>query len=85
MLLLKQGVYRVTEQGDERQLAVNLSNPQEVQLRRPLQLAVSTQSDAVSEQTADRPVWPWIIVGVLLLLGIERWLGTRSEHSPQTV
>jgi hypothetical protein len=85
VLLLKQGVYRVTEQGDERQLAVNLSNPQEVQLRRPLQLAVSTQSDAVSEQTADRPVWPWIIVGVLLLLGIERWLGTRSEHSPQTV
>ena len=85
VLLLKQGVYRVTEQGDERQLAVNLSNPQEVQLGRPIQLAIATQSDAVSEQTADRPAWPWIIVAVLLFLGIERWLGTRSEQSPQTV
>ena len=84
VLLLKQGVYRVTEQGNERQLAVNLSNPQEVELGRPMQLAVLTQSDAVPEQTTDRPVWPWIIVAVLLLLGVERWLGTRSEQSPQT-
>ena len=85
MLLLKQGVYHVTEQGDERQLAVNLSSRQESQLGRPMQLALSTQSDALSEQTVDRPVWPWIIIAVLLLLGIERWLGTRSEHSVQTV
>ena len=85
VLLLKQGVYYVTEQGDARQLAVNLSNPQESQLGRPMQLALSTQSDALSEQTVDRPVWPWIIIAVLLLLGIERWLGTRSEHSVQTV
>jgi hypothetical protein len=85
VLLLKQGVYHVTEQGDERQLAVNLSSRQESQLGRPMQLVLSTQSDALSEQSTDRPVWPWIIVGVLLLLGIERWLGTRSKHSPQTV
>ena len=84
VLLLKQGVYRVAEQEDERQLAVNLSNLQEVQLGRPMQLAVSTQSAVVSEQAVDRPVWPWIIVVVLLLLGIERWLGTRSEQNPQT-
>ena len=85
LLLLKQGVYHVTERGDERQLAVNLGNAQEVELGRPMQLAVTPQSDALSEQTADRPVWPWIIVAVLLLLGIERWLGTRSKQSPQTV
>ena len=81
---MKQGVYHVTEQGDERQLAVNLSSRQESQLGRPMQLVLSTQFDALSEKTTDRPVWPWIIVGVLFLLGIERWLGTRSKHSPQT-
>ena len=75
--LLKQGVYRVTEHGHQRRLAVNISSAEESRLGRPLRLDVPTPTQ--SEQTAQRPVWPWIIVGVLLLLGLERWLVGRQE------
>lgn len=75
--LLKQGVYRVTQYGQQRRLAVNISNAEESRPGRPLRLAVPTP--ARSEQTAERPVWPWIIVAVLLLLGLERCLGRREE------
>ena len=75
--LLKQGVYRVTEHGHQRRLAVNISSAEESRLGRPLRLDVPTPTQ--SEQTAQRPVWPWIIVGVLLLLGLERWLVGRGE------
>ena len=75
--LLKQGVYRVTEYGQQRRLAVNISNVEESRLGRPLRLTVPPP--AGSEQTAERPVWPWIIVAVLLLLGLERWLGRKEE------
>lgn len=77
--LLKQGVYRVTEHGHQRRLAVNLGSAEESRLGRPLRLDVSIPTQ--SEQTAQRPVWPWIIVGVLLLLGLERWLVGREEGS----
>jgi len=77
--LLKQGVYRVTEHGHQRRLAVNLGSAEESRLGRPLRLDVPTPTQ--SEQTAQRPVWPWIIVGVLLLLGLERWLVGREEGS----
>lgn len=75
--LLKQGVYRVTEHGHQRRLAVNISSAEESRLGRPLRLDVPTPTPL--EQTAQRPVWPWIIVGVLLLLGLERWLVGRGE------
>ncbi len=77
--LLKQGVYRVTEHGHQRRLAVNLGSAEESRLGRPLRLDVSIPTQ--SEQTAQHPVWPWIIVGVLLLLGLERWLAGREEGS----
>ena len=77
--LLKQGVYRVTEHGHQRRLAVNLGSAEESRLGRPLRLDVSPPTQ--SEQTAQRPVWPWIIVGVLLLLGLERWFVGREEGS----
>ena len=77
--LLKQGVYRVTEHGHQRRLAVNLGSAEESRLGQPLRLDVSPPTQ--SEQTAQRPVWPWIVVGVLLLLGLERWLVGREEGS----
>ena len=77
--LLKQGVYRVTEHGHQRRLAVNLGSAEESRLGRPLRLDVPTPTQL--EQTAQRPVWPWVIVGVLLLLGLERWLVGREEGS----
>ena len=69
----------MTEHGVERQIAVNISNAEESRFGRPLQLAVSAQSDRLSQQTADRPLWPWIVVVVLVLLGLERWLGMRPS------
>lgn len=84
LLLQDQGVYRVTEHGVERQVAVNLSNVEESHLGRPLQLTMSAQSATLPQQTADRPLWPWILIVVLLLLAGERWLGTRSKYRAQT-
>ena len=83
LLLRDQGIYRVTEHDSERLVAVNLSNAEESQLGRTLQLAMSAQADTLAEQKADRPLWPWILIAVLFLLGLERWLGMRSEHSAQ--
>ena len=76
--LLKQGVYRVTEYGQPRRLAVNLSSAEESRLGRPLRLAVP--APLRSEQTAQRPVWPWLIVAVVLLVCLERWLGTKKNR-----
>ena len=75
--LLKQGVYRVTQDGHQRHLAVNISSAEESRLGRSLRLAVPPL--VRPEPTTQRPVWPWIIVAVLLLLGLERRLGKRQE------
>ena len=80
--LLKQGVYRVTEYGQPRRLAVNISSAEESHLGRPLRLA--GPAPAGSEQTAQRPVWPWLIVAVLLLVCLERWLGTKRRRLPRS-
>ena len=77
--LLQQGVYRVTEHGHQRRLAVNISSAEESRLGRPLRLDVPTPTQ--SEHTAQRPIWPWLVVGVLLLLGLERWLVSRKEEA----
>lgn len=82
--LAKQGVYTVNESGNERRVAVNLANVEESRLGRPLQLASLTGSDRSVPETTSRPLWPWILIAALLLLGLEWWAATRAGETAQT-
>lgn len=78
--LLKQGVYTVNENGVERQIAVNLTNAEESHLGRPLRLAPLATPAAPVRETNGRPLWPWLVLLALVLLGVERWAATRSQE-----
>jgi len=81
-----QGVYTFRENGKERPVAVNLLSPEETDLGRPLSLMVDEsgepshlpQTGRVS-QTYERPVWPWLLLAVLILCSLEWWWVARKE------
>lgn len=83
VLLLRQGIYTVTEYGIERRVAVNLSNEEESHLARPLQLASLTAPPPVAPETTGQPLWPWLLLGALFLLLLDRWLAMRPHAVPQ--
>ncbi|MGH7960756.1 MAG: vWA domain-containing protein [Candidatus Binatia bacterium] len=83
--LSAQGVYTISENGNERRVAVNLANVEESRLGRPLQLASLMRSEGSTPQTANWPLWPWILMAALLLLGLEWWAASRSGEAAHTV
>lgn len=83
VLLLKQGLYTVTEYGVERRVAVNLTDAQESQLARPLSLAPLSAPAPVAPETTGQPLWPWLLVGALFLLVLDRWFAVRSHAVSQ--
>ncbi len=82
----RQGVYTFRKNGKERPVAVNLLSPEETDLGRPLSLMVDEsgepshipQTDRVS-RTHERPVWPWLLLAVLVLCSLEWWWVARKE------
>ncbi len=82
----RQGVYTFRENGAERLVAVNLLSPEETDLGRPLSLVVDEsggpshvpQTDRVS-RTHERPVWPWLLLAVLVLCSLEWWWVARKD------
>ena len=82
----RQGVYTFRQQGKERLVAVNLLSPEETDLGRPLSLAgdesggqpPSPRTDRVSHTHA-QPVWPWLLLAVLVLCSLEWWWVARKE------
>ncbi len=85
MILRKQGVYTISEYGVERRVAVNLANEQESRLARPLRLHPLTAPAPIAPETAGRPLWPWLLLGALLLLALDRWLGARPRTRNRSV
>jgi len=85
VILRKQGVYTISEYGVERRVAVNLANEQESRLARPLRLHPLTAPAPIAPETASRPLWPWLLLGALLLLVLDRWLGARPRTRKQSV
>jgi hypothetical protein len=83
--LLRQGVYTVTEYGVERRVAVNLSDEQESRLARPLRLGALAAPPPVAPETTGQPLWPWLLLGALFLLLLDRWLAVRPRIVSQTV
>ena len=81
--LLRQGIYTVTEYGVERRVAVNLSDEQESRLARPLHLAALAAPPPVAPETTGQPLWPWLLLGALFLLLLDRWFAVRSHTVPQ--
>lgn len=84
----RQGVYIFRENGKERLMAVNLLSPEETDLGRPFSLVVDEsdgpslipQTDRVS-RTYERPVWPWLLLAVLVLCSLEWWWVARKEKT----
>ncbi len=84
----RQGVYTFRENGVERLVAVNLLSPEETDLGRPLSLVVDEsggsshipQTDRVS-RTHERPVWPWLLLAVLVLCSLEWWWVARKDKA----
>jgi Ca-activated chloride channel homolog len=90
VVLAKQGVYTISENGQERRIAVNLSNTEESQLGRPLQLAPLALPTPLAAEKAGKPLWPWLLLSVVFLLMVEWWWAMRKarrgvEHSTRTV
>jgi hypothetical protein len=81
--LKKQGVYTVCENGGERRIAVNLTNAEESRLGRPLLLASLTPPAPVALETTGQPLWPWLLLAALLLLGLEWWFSARGARTPR--
>ena len=77
VVLAKQGVYTISENGQERRIAVNLSNAEESQLGRPLRLAPLASATPLAAEKTGKPLWPWLLFGVLFLLMIEWWWAMR--------
>ena len=84
----RQGVYTLRENGVERLMAVNLLSPEETDLGRPLSLVVD-DSDGPSHllqtnragRTHERPVWPWLLLAVLVLCSLEWWWIARKDKA----
>jgi hypothetical protein len=83
--LLRQGIYTVTEYGVERRVAVNLSDEQESRLARPLRLGALAAPPPVAPETTGQPLWPWLLLGALFLLLLDRWLAVQPRIVSQTV
>lgn len=82
--LSKQGVYTISENGTERRIAVNVTNAEESRLGRRLRLAPLTAPAPVAPETTGVPLWPWLLLAALFLLGLEWWLATRAgEAAPE--
>ncbi|MGE0684643.1 MAG: hypothetical protein AB7P69_27515, partial [Candidatus Binatia bacterium] len=81
--LLRQGIYTVTEYGVERRVAVNLSNEEEAHLARPLHLGALAAPPPIAPETTGQPLWPWLLLGALFLLLLDRWLAVRPHAVPQ--
>ncbi|MBM4254507.1 MAG: hypothetical protein FJ147_01270 [Deltaproteobacteria bacterium] len=77
-LFAKQGVYTIVENGRERQIAVNLSSAEESRLGRPLQVASLAAPTPLSLEKTGKPLWPWLLLGVVCLLMIEWWWAMRQ-------
>ena len=84
--LNQQGVYTFRENGTERRVAVNLFSPKEARLGKPLSLSqealealevFSIPSEAAT-RTVDQPLWPWLLLAVLGLCGLEWWFSARA-------
>ncbi|MCS6925148.1 MAG: VWA domain-containing protein [Candidatus Binatia bacterium] len=78
-----QGVYVLQTNGEERRIAANLTNAAESHLGRPLHLAPLPAAAVDESATNGRPLWPWLLVTALLLLGVERWLAVRPTETVQ--
>ena len=86
----RQGVYTFRENGGERLMAVNLLSPEETDLGRPFSLVVDesgglshiSQTDRVS-RIHERPVWPWLLLTVLVLCSLEWWWAARKEKAQE--
>lgn len=81
--LNQQGVYTFRENGRERRIAVNLFSPEEARLGRPLSLSQETLAtlgmpSENAARTVDQPLWPWLLLAVLSLCGLEWWFATRA-------
>ena len=81
--LFRQGLYSVTEYGVERRVAVNLADEQESHLARPLSLAPLSTPPSVPPETTGQPLWPWLLLTVLLLLALDRWFAMRPHAVAQ--
>lgn len=79
--LNSQGIYTLNENESERRLAVNLTNAEESRLGRSLSLATIPSPPPVAPETTGQPVWPWLLMAALLLLGAEWWLVERKRRS----
>jgi hypothetical protein len=79
--LNKQGIYTINETGNERRIAANLTNAQESQLGRSLSLSALPAPPPVALETTGQPLWPWLLMAALLLLGAEWWLVERRRRS----
>ena len=86
--LNQQGVYTFRENGVERRVAVNLFSSEEARLGKPLSLsqealeafeAFGVPSEA-AERTVDQPLWPWLLMAVLGLCGLEWWFAARAAE-----
>jgi hypothetical protein len=76
IVLAQQGVYTITQKGSGQQtggrrIAVNLRDPQESQLGRPLQLGQLAQTAPKTPEQTGQPLWPWLILAVVFLLVID--------------
>lgn len=83
VVLDRQGVYRVREEGTERPLAVNLMNADESTPGRPLRLDLSTadsRPEGHSPQMRERVLWPWLILAAAVLCGMEWWWAGRGAR-----
>lgn len=84
VVLDRQGVYRLRENGVERLLAVNLMNTGESTPGKPLRLDIDgLAGGSASEAAVDKrlvrewPVWPWLLLAALGLCGVEWWWAAR--------
>jgi Ca-activated chloride channel homolog len=84
MSLRQQGVYTISENGVERRIAVNLTNTEESRLGRPLRLTPIAPPAPVAPETTGQPLWPWLLMAALLLLGLEWGFSARSGETSQT-
>jgi hypothetical protein len=85
MPLNHQGVYTFRENGTERRVAVNLFNVEEARLGKPLSLPqeVLAAPSKAAARTASQPLWPWLLLAVLGLCGLEWWFAARSVEPTQ--
>lgn len=88
--LLWQGVYTIEEKDGEKTMAVNLSNPQESRLSRPLRLAplptVSGSPPEIASPSTELgtglPLWPFLLLTAFALLSLEWYLHSRQREAP---